>query len=197
MSEIDPIYYELAARMKRPDSQILPRLLRSLANLEQAQIIREMPPFPEEIAKKLGLPQETVDKSIRELFEKGVVARGKKGWNLHAHWFVMHDLAGNSVSKYDNIEFFDLMNDMLDESLELLGKQWKDVKEPVMMQVQRVVPDWQTIKDIPGVLPCADTRVAFKDTPPIVLINCACKRLAYDRKCKDDIPAILLSGNIS
>jgi NAD-dependent dihydropyrimidine dehydrogenase PreA subunit len=188
MSEVEAVYHELAAKMKRPDSKILPKLLRSLASLQQAAIMREMPARPEEIAERTGLPQETVDKDIRELFEKGVVVFTKKGWNLHGHWFTMHDLAGNSLPKYDNDEFCNLMQEMLNESLEILGESWKDVKEPHMMQVQRVVPDWKAIKDIPGVLPCEDTRVAFKDTPPIVLIHCACKRLDLNRECKDDIP---------
>ena len=188
MSELDPIYHELAARMRRPDSKVLPDLLHSLFSIEQAKIIREMPAPPEEIGKKLGLSQETVDKHIQELFEKGVISHGKKGWNLQARWFVLHDLAGNSAPKYDNNEFFDLMMAMMDESLEILGKRWKDNKDPKLMQVQRVVPDWKVIKDIPGVLPCEDTRIAFKDKKPIVSIHCACKRIDRNRKCKDDIP---------
>ena len=43
MSEIDPIYRELAARIGCEDSKYIPQILAKLANLEQARILHEMP----------------------------------------------------------------------------------------------------------------------------------------------------------
>jgi ferredoxin len=188
MSEIDPIYKELAERVSSPNSELLAKILRRLANLEQARIIREMPAPPEEIAKKLGMKQETVDKNIRTLFENGVIAHGKSGWNVHKNWFFLHDTIGSSESKYDDDEFFDLAMEMQHETIKALGKRLKESDKPTVMQPQRVVPDWKAIKDIPGVLPCENTFEAFKDISPRVNINCACKRLYRNRKCKDEIP---------
>ena len=199
MSEIDPIYQELAARMRNPHSKTLPKILQRLTTLEQARMIREMPALPEEIARKLGLEQETVNKNIRELFENGVIVHGKSGWNLTANWGFMHDTVGSSESKYDDDVFFDLSMVMMDEYLEFLGKRLRESEEPTIRQAQRVVPDWKAIKDIPGILPYEDTREAVRNASPIVLINCACKRLYRNRKCKDDIPlkVCLTAGRVA
>jgi hypothetical protein len=46
MSEIDPIYQELAEKVSSPNPKLLAKILQRLANLEQARIIREMPAPP-------------------------------------------------------------------------------------------------------------------------------------------------------
>ncbi len=69
MDPVNPIFQELAAKMKRPNSKALPEFLQRLATLEQAQIVRELPASPEEIAKKLGLDPERVEKNLKELFD--------------------------------------------------------------------------------------------------------------------------------
>jgi len=188
MDPIDPIYRELAEKMGSPDSKFLPSVLQRLATLEQAKILCEMPAPFEEIAKKLGVSLETVEKLMRGLFENGVILHGKKGWRMPANWFFLHDMAGSSESKYDDDVFFDLMMALHDENIERLVKRLKEAKEPTLKQVQRVVPDWKAIQGIPGVLPYENTLEAFKNVSPVVSINCACKRLYRNRKCKDDIP---------
>jgi len=66
MNQIDPIYKELATKLGCGDSKYMPRILAKLANLEQAQIIRELPAPSEEIANKLSLDKAVVDGHIQE-----------------------------------------------------------------------------------------------------------------------------------
>lgn len=189
MSTLDPVYQELAAKMKRPNSRVLPRILQKLANIEQARIVRELPAQPEEIARKLGLDKETVEKHLRELFEKGLASRGKRSWNMAANWGFLHDTIGSANSKYDDDELFDLAMEMSGEELMNLSQRVERGEAPATLrQYMRVIPKWKTIKDIPGVLPCEDAREIFRSSPPIVLINCACRRLYKDRGCKDTLP---------
>jgi NAD-dependent dihydropyrimidine dehydrogenase PreA subunit/DNA-binding transcriptional ArsR family regulator len=188
VSQIDPVYQELAAKMKRPNSKVLPALLQRLADLEQARIVRELPAQPEEIAKKLGLDRETVEKHLSLLFEKGLVTRGKRSWNLASSWGWLHDAIGSSDSKYDDIELFDVAMVMSGEELMNLSQRVEKGDKRTIRQYMRVIPKWKTIKDIPGVLPCEDVREVFRNSPPIVLINCACRRLYKDRKCKTTLP---------
>jgi NAD-dependent dihydropyrimidine dehydrogenase PreA subunit len=192
-TEIDPIYRELAAKMRRPNSEVLPKILQKLANLEQARVVRELPAPPEEIAKKLGLSKETVEKHIQELFEKGLIQPGKRGWNMAATWGWLHDTMGSADDKYDDDELWDLSVDMTAENLEDLQKLYEKDKDkaaaqPYLQQLMRVIPRWKSIKDIPGVLPCEDVREIFKKPGKIAVTRCPCKRVDRKRECKDEIP---------
>ncbi len=47
----------------------------------------------------------------------------------------------------------------------------------------RVVPKWQSIKDLPGVLPHEDLRQILKNQDTPALLHCGCKRSYPSRKC--------------
>ena len=60
MTNIEPIYQELAGKITKEDNKALPRVLKMIANLEQAGILRELPDTVEAIAKKLALDEKKV-----------------------------------------------------------------------------------------------------------------------------------------
>jgi NAD-dependent dihydropyrimidine dehydrogenase PreA subunit/DNA-binding transcriptional ArsR family regulator len=194
MSTIDPLYHELAARLKRPKSKVLPELLQRLVTLEQAKILSELPSQPEEIAKKLGLDQESVKQQLNSLFEKGVVTLGKRGWNMVPSWLVLHDLTGSSDSKFDDKPYFDLAMAMSREEIQNLADKVAKGDAVNVRQGMRVVPKWKTIHDIPGVLPNEEMRTILKNAPPIVIFNCTCKTLHRGRQCKNDLPREVCLG---
>lgn len=187
--EIAPEYRELAIKMREPDSVFMPYVLEKLINLEQAKVLIALLDSPTDVAKKLNLSQETVDKHIQEMFEKGLLYPGRSGWHFTRSWGELHDQAGSANPKYDNDDFFDLAFAKHDETV---SKQINEVikgQTKIVRQGMRVIPRWRSIKDIPGVLPIEDTREIFRGADPIVLISCACKKIDRDRKCKDEIPA--------
>ena len=122
MSEIDPIYEELAAKIGTGRSDTVPRILARMANLEQARLVAALPDadreaaagrsleVSNEFARKLGLDKATVDKHIRELYEKGLLFPTRAGPQMARTFMQLHDSAlGNP--KYDEElgdEFFDL-----------------------------------------------------------------------------------------
>jgi NAD-dependent dihydropyrimidine dehydrogenase PreA subunit len=186
--EIAPEYRELAIKIKETDSIVMPYVLGKLMNLEQAKILNALPDSPANIAKRLQLSQDSVDKHFQEMFEKGLVYPGKSGWHLTRSWASLHDSAGSSNPKYDNDEFFDLAFAKSDETVkkqinEVLQGQTKTIR-----QGMRVIPRWRSIKDIPGVLPNEDIKEIFKGADPIVLLPCACKNIDRNRMCRDTIP---------
>jgi len=186
--EIDPVYKELSAKMGEADSQVMPYVLETLANLEQARILNEVPTAPEEIAQKLNLDKETVDKHIQEMFEKGLLFPGRTGWHLARSWGSLHDSAGAANPKYDNDDFFDLGYAKSEERNAISLKEVAEGKVQNLRQIMRVVPRWKSIKDIPGILPCEDIREVFKAADPITLVHCACKKIDRNRECQDSIP---------
>jgi electron transport complex protein RnfB len=193
MSEINPVYKELAAKIGKPDSEVMPRLLAKLAGLEQARILNELSASTDAIAKKLNMNKDLVDTHMQELFEKGLAFPGRTGWHLTRSWAALHDQAGaaNAAKHKDSFdaEFFDLLHAASEED----RKERVDVvvsgKAPLRTGM-RVIPRWKSIKDIPGLLPYEDVRQIFKAMDPIALLPCACKRAEPGRKCEDNVPEV-------
>lgn len=186
--KIDPVYSELSAKVREADSRLMPYVFESLINLEQAKILNEEPAPSEEIAEKLNLDKETVEKHIQYMFEIGLLFPGKSGWYLTRSWGALHDSVGASNSKYDNNDFFDLAFAKHEESNQKQIKEIEDGNRSLVRQGMRVIPRWKSIKDIPDVLPHEDVRAILKQSDPIVQLNCACRKIDRERECKDVIP---------
>ncbi|MBI4763377.1 MAG: hypothetical protein HY787_02060 [Deltaproteobacteria bacterium] len=154
MDPIEPIYLEIAKKITKEDNRTLPRVLKRIANLEQARILRELPNTLEAIAKALAVDENVAEKDLQYLFERGLATRGRKGWNLVNNLVLVKDFVGSAHPKYDDLELFDLLREMsLEESDNLTERLKNGEKIPPVRQVMRVVPKWRTIQDIPGVLP--------------------------------------------
>jgi len=189
MSQIDQIYHELATQITKEDNKTLPLVLERIANLQQARIMRELPNTLEVIANNLALDNATVEKNLQYLFERGLVASGRRGWNLVNHTGLVKDQAASSNHRYDDDELFDLLRKMsLEDSESLAGRLKRGEEIPPERQVLRVVPKWRAIKDIPGILPIEDMREIFKNNPPIVVHDCPCRVVYRARPCKDTVP---------
>ena len=78
MANIEPIYQEIASKITKEENKTLPRVLKKIASLEQARILRELPNTIEEIAKKLAVDENTVSKNLQYLYERGLVTPGRK-----------------------------------------------------------------------------------------------------------------------
>ena len=188
MADIEPIYREIASKITKEQNKALPRVLKKIASLEQARILRELPNTVEVIAKKLAVDTDTVSKNLQILYERGLATPGRNGWNLVNNLVLVKDLVGSANPKYDDKELFDLLREMSLENSDNLAERLKSgEKIPPVIQGMRVVPKWRAIKDIPGILPIEDMREIFKN-PPIVVHNCPCRVVYRDRPCKNTIP---------
>lgn len=187
MSQVDPIYKELATKITREDNKTLPLVLERIASLQQARIMRELPNTTEGIANTLSLDNATVEQNLRYLFERGLVASSRRGWNLVNNTILVKDRVAAANHKYDDNELFDLLHKMSLESSDNLEERVKNGEEISVREGMRVVPKWRTIKDIPGILPIEDMREIFKN-PPIVIHDCPCRVVYQARPCKDTVP---------
>lgn len=185
---VDPVFRELSAKLKSPKSEIMPRVLAKLMTLQQAKIVNSLPATPPEIAQKLNVSKEAVDKDIQELYEKGVLFPGKSGWHMIRSWGALHDSAGASNTKFLSDDFLDLAFAEHDEQIQDRIEEVRSGKEKVFKTGMRVVPRWKSIKDVPGVLPIEDAREIFRSAEPIAIVDCACRKIDRNRECKDVVP---------
>jgi H+/Na+-translocating ferredoxin:NAD+ oxidoreductase subunit B len=199
MVEIEPIYKEIASKITKEKNRTLPKVIKKIADLEQAKILLELPDTTEGIAEKLALGAEIVDQNLQYLFNRGLVTHGRRGWNLVNNIVLTKDLLGSANPKFDDTELFDLLREMSLEDSDNLAERLKNgEKIPPVRHIMRVVPKWRSIKDIPGVLPCEDMREIFRNNPPIVVHNCPCRVVSRKRPCKDTVPiniCLAMGGN--
>jgi electron transport complex protein RnfB len=192
MSEIDPIYEQLAAKIVggRGGGNIV-KILSKMANLEQAKLVAALPDpdrsasagrsleVSDKFAQKLGLDKETVDKHIRELYEKGLLFPTKNGPQMARTYLQLHDAAlATKHHKELGKEFFELWG----------GPEGKITRKPPKQvndkfSAFRVIPRWKSIKDLPGVLPHEDVRQILKSQEVIAIVPCGCKRSFTKRDC--------------
>jgi ferredoxin/DNA-binding transcriptional ArsR family regulator len=192
MSDVDPIYHELSARIQETDEEYIPRILARLADMEQARILQALPDkdrpadagrsleVSDKFAGKLGMSPETVAAHIKELFEKGVVFPTRGGPQMARTWMQLHD-STLANPKYDDAlgkEFFELWGKSHTKMRIPMGQATPPQASPM-----RVVPKWKAVKDIPGVMPCEDMREIVKSQELLVLIPCGCKRSYPQRAC--------------
>jgi ferredoxin/biotin operon repressor len=181
MAQIDPIYKELAAMLNMGYSETMQKILAKLAAPEQARVVKELPTPSEEIAKKLNLSKETVDKHIQELVEKGLVVLTRHGPRMARSEGQMHDMQTNT--KFDKAlgpEYFALWRQLLIEERPERLKRRAEQKGP---PTGRIIPRWKSIKDVEGVLPFEDVREILKAHSPVAVVHCACKRVNSNREC--------------
>lgn len=186
MTETYSIYKELAGRIGMPDSLFVPKMLAMLTNEEQAIILKQLPARSiEEIATKLNLDLERLEKNIRELYEKGLVFYRQKGGLRHFYSITELKDATPSNPKYDSIlreDFFDLWDEWFDSA------EARDVIKKLISQenqthpLMRVIPKWRAIKDVSGVLPCDDVRELLRPHEnELAVNNCSCRRISRKR----------------
>ncbi|MBN1664404.1 MAG: 4Fe-4S binding protein [Deltaproteobacteria bacterium] len=197
MANIEPIYQEIAGKITKDKNKALPRVLKMIANLEQANILRELPNTVEAIAEKLAMDEKTISKELQYLYERGLVNPSKKGWNLVNHIVLVKDQVASASHKYDDNDLFDLLHEMSLEDSDNLEERVKAGEKIPVYKVMRVVPKWKSVKDIPGILPIEDEREIFKNAP-IVVHNCPCRVVYRDRDCLGTAPIdiCLAAGSI-
>jgi len=191
MSEIDPIYQELAARLKSEKSEYIPRILAKLAGPEQARILLELPASSaEEIAEKLNMDKKKVDTLMRDLYEKGCIYYSRSGGNIRFCQDVieLRDAAASNPKFDEELgqEYFDLWDEWTDnEVAQFMAEQLP----PELLKVPgaRIMAQWKSIKDVPGTEWFDDAReVLIRNADTLAVNPCCCIRIT--EKPGDEIP---------
>lgn len=181
--ETSHLYRELSAKHNWPDSKYLPIILKRLATPEQVKILLQFPATAEQIANKLGLDRETVEKELQLLFEKGLAFYSKKGWRLNRIIDSLHDLTIIATKFFDangGKETLDLW--IAFEELEWFPRFVKSI-DKLGSPLMRLMPAWEAIKDIQGHIPSEDMREIYKAANLIVDVPCCCRVERYDKTC--------------
>ena len=181
-------YQELAKIHQYEQSSRYRRVLEFLMTPQQADIVAALPMNIADIAAKLGISTETVKTEIQQLFLKGIVF-SKNFETLENARFArtvvqlfeatqsILDLDVKIYSPAEKMELFRLWEDFSE-------REWYPdrIKQSAAQATPpyRVIPAYQSIKDIPGIEPFEDMREIVKAQDKLAVSSCSCRKRRTD-----------------
>lgn len=187
----DNIYIEISNRLNQPNSKILPRILRKLISPPDANLLLMLPAEPAELAKKTGLDIDTVKQKLHEFLERGLVFPTSKGPQLARDYTQLHDATLSSVDKWIDNELLDLWKEF--HETEWIPSTSAGPGESFVNRI-KVLPALKSIEKSPDIspqdfLPIEDIRKLIRDSDPIAVVSCSCRRSM--RRCKSPLNVCL------
>jgi NAD-dependent dihydropyrimidine dehydrogenase PreA subunit len=183
-------YNVLAERLGFPGSARLCSILKILMTPEQAKLVVALPGSVAEVAAKTGVPEEEARKELDVLYYKGIIfPRGsfddRDYYRFARHLIQLHDstLANPDLDPQRDRDFFRLWHEFsLEESFPLMAGLFK----VATTRITRVVPYYNAIKDLPGVLPVEDFHAILRAQDLIAVVPCSCRTrtTAVGEQCK-------------
>ena len=187
--EANDSYQMLMNSLSYPTSNRLRAILEELLTPEKAQIAAALPGTAVDVAQKTGLDVEMVGEELENLFRAGVAF--PKGDYANREYFrfarsigQLHDAsqAPGGIDVVKDRKLYELWHDFV-------MKEWYPDVGKLRAQTQypreRIIPAWNSIKDIPDTLPCEDIREVLKAQRRIAVVPCSCRyrTTAVDDHC--------------
>jgi electron transport complex protein RnfB len=192
------IYTNLLQKINVPDpsSERMHRIIRKLVTPEEGELLLALPAEPADLARKTGMPEETVQRKLQEFMEKGMVVPTSKGPRLVRDVLQFHDANLSSSDKWVDTELLDLWKDWYEAEFmpftEKLGTLPADPSAPKSV---RIVPAWRAIElspDLPvdKLPPEENLRDLVKAADVIAVVPCTCRRNL--RRCDAKVELCML-----
>ncbi len=185
---VENVYYDLAAKfISDNDNFYVPRLLKYMISVEAAEVCLQMPGTPEEIAELLGWDLDKVNALVKEAIVNGVAHRNFSNGKINFAQNIVNIADFGSVNPWILTKrgpgFLDLMKgirtskeyeDSFTEELnneKVEASESDKEREPLF----RILPRWDAIKNIPGVMPCEDLHAILNEQDKISTARCMCR----------------------
>jgi len=191
----DEVYQILAKKIGFATSEYMPRILEMMMTPEEGEVIVHLSSKPDEIAQKLNISEDEVNRRLDGLRQRAIIWPAEKVWpfmkvnlfgptfeQLRAMYFI-------TAEKYLGAEKFQEYIELLREFYkaewcEFQGKFY-GLNEVLAM---RVLPARKAFERTPEiapskVLPKEDVIKVYQDSEMIGLINCPCKVMWRGHGC--------------
>lgn len=187
MSSADD-YTALAERHGYGESPRYRAVLEYLLTPLQAKLTVELPMPPEELAKKMDMDLADLTKELDDLYDKGVIFpknfQTKEHYRFARSIMQFHDATQSALS-LDTVkdrELYALWEEACDVDW---YPDFADVFAKMEQPNSRVIPAYQSIKDLPDILPQENMHEILKAQDLIAICCCSCRKRAesMDRKC--------------
>jgi Pyruvate/2-oxoacid:ferredoxin oxidoreductase delta subunit len=191
------IYVKLLEKMNCPDANSvrMHKIIRKLVTPEEAELLLALPAEPAELARKTGMPEETVQRKLQESMQKGLVVPTSKGLRLVRDVVQFHDANLSSSDKWVDTELLDMWKDFYEAEFMPLTEKLGAIFADSSVKSVRIVPAWRAIElsqDLPvaKLPPEENLPDLVKGADVIALVPCTCRRSL--RRCDAKIDVCML-----
>ncbi len=174
MSEKSP-YSAFAEKMMHPGSTYIPRILQSMINHRQAELLMSLPATAEQLGERFGMDPEQVRQDLEDMYRKGLTFKKQKEegliWRPPMHIAQFHD--ATIVWPEATEEFYQLWRKYMQE-------EWPELA-PSLSQLMprpftRVIPVNSAVDAGKAqVLVSEDIKSILRQAKTIAVTNCTCR----------------------
>jgi electron transport complex protein RnfB len=179
-------YAALAKRLGyRADHTTVLSILEYLMTPEAARMVEALPGTPSEVSEKTSFPVDRVVREFDALFRKGVIfPRGD--FNRREYYRFARSMnqlreatqASPDLHYIKDRKYFELWQTFLNgEMYREMGEIRRDLLVKSGASLFRIIPAYQSIEDLDGVLPFEDYREVLKAQDQIAIVTCPCRYL--------------------
>ncbi|MEE8353476.1 MAG: 4Fe-4S dicluster domain-containing protein [Dehalococcoidales bacterium] len=179
------VYEGLLTHLGFPGSDRLRAILEYLITPDEAEMVAALPGSQQEVADKTGVNINRVNETLDALFYKGVIFprgdfRRREYFRFARSIGQFHDstMATQELDPRRDTEFFKLWYDFDDH--EMYPRFAEGIRQRPRVY-SRIVPAYESIKDLPGVLPYENFPEILKAQELIATAPCSC------RLCTDSV----------
>jgi len=182
------IFEKVAAMVDDNDGYYLPQIFEILITEEEGEFILLLPDSVENLAVRSGKSLEDTVALVKELTKKGILQYKDGAKKVYlAHWIVTLSDGTVQTPFYDEERgprFFELFHKLRTDP-EYLKVFYEEILEDgAGKPMYRVVPRYDAIKNIPGVMPCENLKEILKEHDgKISAARCMCRTIAQDPNC--------------
>lgn len=180
---LDPVYTEPNAYSRMsPNYLITPYLLSEVYTVEEMKMVQLMPATAEQIAQKLGLDTEHCVRVLENMLDFArIVSTNKanpKVYSHHLNMVAFRDSLGlgflsHKMDWTPKMRAFRLMDHWI-------HVDYSPMAAELVKWEMRVIPKWESIKDIPGVMYCENAKeIMERNVRAGTMLNVQCVCRAY------------------
>jgi ferredoxin len=195
------IYTNLLQKINVPDpsSERMQRIIRKLVTPEEGELLLALPAEPADLARKTGMPEETVQRKLQEFMEKGLVVPTSKGPRLVRDVLQFHDANLSSSVKWVDTELLDMWKDWYETEFMIFTQKLSAIPADTSAKTVRIVPAWRAIElspDLPlaNLPPEENLRDLVKGADVIAVVPCTCRRSLHRCDAKVELCVLFNRG---
>ncbi|MFW6113291.1 MAG: 4Fe-4S ferredoxin, partial [Actinomycetota bacterium] len=187
----EDLYEQLSERIMTKGSKIIPQLFRMVAGEEEARILLATPATSEQLAERLGISVEEVEKKLDDLFYKGLIFKKEKPEGT------LYRMCRDIVQFHDaSILWPDAPQEYLDLWKQHTKEEWPEyaamVSKMLPKPFSRVIPVQQPVEARNRILAYEDVEEIIDNSDKIAVANCTCRLV--DGKCGKPLEVCIQVG---
>ncbi len=173
LPELEPEYIEMGKEYAQGRPELAPYMMKKVFTPDDARLAMALPGTAEEVAEKMGMDVETTRERLLQMTYRGKILADDQ------EVFSRHNNLGNfkdwvyAQEKYDCE--YDRNAAIIMDAWDYVGDAFFGLLPGTTEKFMRIVPKWESIKDIPGVMPCENMPEMLRNDDTVAFTRCPCR----------------------